>query len=96
MPLFLQFDNSFSVIGLEAFTISGEFELNFCLQNASKPAPVPTDSMIGFFLNDFQELSNKLNHCVERDIPVLLLGVTFALLDFAEKYFVHLFLKKLL
>jgi hypothetical protein len=40
----------------------------------------------GFFLNDFQELSNKLNHCVERDIPVLLLGVTFALLDFAEKF----------
>jgi len=37
-------------------------------------------------LNDFQELSNKLNHCVERDIPVLLLGVTFALLDFAEKF----------
>jgi hypothetical protein len=40
----------------------------------------------GFFLNNMDELANSLKSCMDKDIPVLLLGVSFALLDFAEKY----------
>jgi len=44
----------------------------------------------GFFLHDFQKLADTLQHCKEQDIPTLLLGVSFALLDFAEQYPVNL------
>lgn len=40
----------------------------------------------GFFLYNTQELADKLAECLEKDIPVLLWGVTYALLDFAEKH----------
>ena len=40
----------------------------------------------GFFLNDFQKLSERLQICLKENKPVLLIGVTFALLDFAEKF----------
>ena len=40
----------------------------------------------GFFLNDFEKLKNILKKCVDEKIPTLLLGVSFALIDFAEKY----------
>jgi len=40
----------------------------------------------GFFLNNMDDLAARLKICMENDIPVLLLGVSFALLDFAEKY----------
>lgn len=39
----------------------------------------------GFFLNDFQALRATLEHCQSQNIPTLLLGVSFALLDFAEQ-----------
>ena len=39
----------------------------------------------GFFLNDFQSLRTTLEHCQSQNIPTLLLGVSFALLDFAEQ-----------
>jgi hypothetical protein len=40
----------------------------------------------GFFLNNMGELADRLKSCMDKDIPVLLLGVSFALLDFAEKF----------
>ncbi|MBA3827521.1 MAG: acyl transferase [Taibaiella sp.] len=40
----------------------------------------------GFYLNDFEKLANTLLHLEKNKKPTLLLGVTFALLDFAEQY----------
>lgn len=40
----------------------------------------------GFYLNEQDKLSEMLQQLEARAQPVLLLGVTFALLDFAEKY----------
>lgn len=40
----------------------------------------------GFFLDDFDLLAQKLRHCQAQGYPTLLLGVSFALLDFAEKH----------
>jgi len=39
----------------------------------------------GFFLHDFDKLKNVLNSCKSKDCKTLLLGVSFALLDFAEQ-----------
>ncbi len=38
----------------------------------------------GFFLNDTEKLINRLEDCKEKNIPTLLIGVSFALLDLAE------------
>ena len=43
----------------------------------------------GFYLDDFDKLYQSIVHNEIRDQPVLLIGVTFALMDFAEKYFLH-------
>lgn len=40
----------------------------------------------GFYLRDFDGLRAKLQNCREKKRPTLLLGVSFALLDFAEAY----------
>jgi len=40
----------------------------------------------GFYLNEFEKLSKTLQNLVAEGKKVLLLGVTFALLDFAEQY----------
>lgn len=40
----------------------------------------------GFFLYDFQRLAATLRDCVDKQVPTLLLGVSFALLDFAEQF----------
>ena len=40
----------------------------------------------GFFLNNLNALQAILLECIEKEIPTLLLGVSFALLDFAEQY----------
>ncbi|MBP6812347.1 MAG: acyl transferase [Saprospiraceae bacterium] len=39
----------------------------------------------GFFLNDFGKLKAALSSCKSKDCKILLLGVSFALLDFAER-----------
>lgn len=39
----------------------------------------------GFFLHDFQNLKEKLERCRDLRVPTVLLGVSFALLDFAEQ-----------
>lgn len=43
-------------------------------------------SQSGFFLNDLSGLEQTLQDCRAQDIPTLLLGVSFALLDFSEKF----------
>jgi len=40
----------------------------------------------GFFLHDFEALAARIRACQARKIPTILLGVSFALLDFAELY----------
>ncbi|MBL7713705.1 MAG: acyl transferase [Chitinophagaceae bacterium] len=40
----------------------------------------------GFYLNEWEALAEKLRSLVQEGRKVLLLGVTFALLDFAEQY----------
>jgi len=40
----------------------------------------------GFFLNDHDLLAQRLEYLQEQQIPTLLLGVSFGLLDFIEKY----------
>ncbi len=40
----------------------------------------------GFYLNDLEKLSTKLNKLKKQRVPVLLLGVTYALLDLAEQF----------
>ncbi len=40
----------------------------------------------GFFLHDLDKLRQTLADCREKNLPTLLLGVSFALLDFAEQY----------
>ena len=43
-----------------------------------------TDS--GFYLNQYEELKKKLLELKKKKIPVVLFGVTFALLEFAKKF----------
>jgi hypothetical protein len=45
---------------------------------------VNTDS--GFYLNDLDNLMLKLEECKKKNIKTILFGVSFALMDFAEKY----------
>ncbi|MBK9257510.1 MAG: acyl transferase [Saprospiraceae bacterium] len=40
----------------------------------------------GFFLNEYQQLFERLKWCRENKIPTILLGVSFALLDFINNF----------
>jgi hypothetical protein len=40
----------------------------------------------GFFLNDFTTLKNKLEENEKNEVKTLLIGVSFALLDFSEQF----------
>lgn len=53
-------------------------------------AGLSTHPESGFFLHDFERLRDTLLRCRKAGIPVLLLGVTYALLDFAEKFPMYL------
>lgn len=44
----------------------------------------------GFFLNDFEDLREKITQSEKENQPYLLIGVSFALLDFAEKHKLNL------
>lgn len=46
------------------------------------------DPLSGFFLNNFEQLEIHLNKALKENRKVLLLGVTFGLLDFAKNRFV--------
>ncbi len=43
----------------------------------------------GFYLYNHQELFEKLKHNRNKGVPTILLGVSFALLDFAENFEIH-------
>ena len=45
-----------------------------------------TDSSSGFFLHDYDQLATVLRQCAREQKPTLLLGVSFALWDMAERY----------
>jgi len=47
-------------------------------------------SQSGFFLYDYENLVQILEHCKKNHVPTLLLGVSFALYDFAEQYEIDL------
>ena len=38
----------------------------------------------GFYLNQYNRLRDKLKECIDSDIPTILFGVPFGLLDFGE------------
>jgi hypothetical protein len=40
----------------------------------------------GFYLRNHDSLASKLNTCLAQNIPTILFGVTYALLDFTEQY----------
>jgi hypothetical protein len=40
----------------------------------------------GFYLNDYNALYERLLHCRDNNIPTVLFGVSFALLDFCESF----------
>lgn len=40
----------------------------------------------GFFLNEWEDLRKRLEACAEKEVPVALLGVSFALLELAERF----------
>ena len=40
----------------------------------------------GFYLNEFEKLIQQIQYCKTKNIPVVLIGVSFALLDLAEQY----------
>lgn len=44
----------------------------------------------GFFLHDYEALQLRLETCLKAGIPVLLIGVSFALWDLAEQFPMHL------
>lgn len=44
----------------------------------------------GFYLNDFEKLQTDLKKALKTDRKIILLGVSFALLDFVEKYEINL------
>ncbi|MEM8900283.1 MAG: acyl transferase [Bacteroidota bacterium] len=44
----------------------------------------------GFFLDNMEELAAHLKEAYQEEKPVILIGVTFALLDFAERYPTHI------
>lgn len=40
----------------------------------------------GFYLDEYDKLSEVLSHCSKENIPTILIGVTYALIDFAESH----------
>lgn len=49
-----------------------------------------TNKKSNFYLNNLEELKNTLQHIISRKEKFILLGVSFALLDFSEKYSIDL------
>jgi hypothetical protein len=42
--------------------------------------------MSGFYLDNFSQLEVQLKHVIQNEVPLLLIGVTYALLDFFDQY----------
>ena len=50
----------------------------------------------GFYLNNYQQLKNTIEQLEQQQQPTLLIGVTFALLDFAEQFPLPLFYTRIM
>jgi phenylacetate-coenzyme A ligase PaaK-like adenylate-forming protein len=53
---------------------------------AEEMVRISKNSHSGFYLYDFESLKNKIEALSIQNIPIILFGVTFALLDFAKYY----------
>ncbi|MDZ4759115.1 MAG: acyl transferase [Bacteroidota bacterium] len=53
---------------------------------ASKLIEKSNNNESGFYIDDFQKLSETIEKCEANKQPTILLGVTFALMDFAERF----------
>lgn len=68
---------------LPSYLEKGNSSLVFMVDELVKKS---NNSLSGFYLDDFEKLHNTLLHNEILNQPTLLIGVTYALLDFAEKY----------
>jgi hypothetical protein len=73
---------------LPSYLERGNSSLVYMVQKLMEKSNHP---MNGFYLNNFQEVFEKLQQLEKDGQPTILIGVTFGLLDFAEQY--HLPLK---
>lgn len=80
LPSYLERSGS-SLVEMARFFMSGS---RSCLR-----LPVRTqrqDSKSGFFLDDHKQLASILKKCIKNEIPTILLGVSFGLIDFAKQF----------
>ncbi len=76
--------NSWCIIGLlPSYLERNSSSLVFMVNELIKQSGHPQS---GFYLNDFQKLADTIKLLEEKKQQTILLGVTFALLDFADKY----------
>ncbi|QNA46678.1 acyl transferase [Lacibacter sediminis] len=68
---------------LPSYLERGHSSLVYMVQKLIEKSNHP---MNGFYLNNFQELYNRLQLLEKEGQPTILIGVTFGLLDFAEQY----------
>lgn len=74
--------NDYCVLGLlPSYLERGDSSLVFMVHEFIKTSKYPES---GFFLSHLNHLSERLDYCKKENIPTLLIGVSFALLDFAE------------
>lgn len=76
--------SGYCVLGLlPSYLENGESSLVYMVNDFIKES---NDSQSGFYLNDFEPLYVMLNRLKKDRIPTVLFGVTFALLDFIERF----------
>lgn len=81
--LFYNHPSSFTIYALlPSYIENGDSSLVFMADNLIKQN---TEGRGGFFLHDFDSLEYSLKESLKRGDRVILLGVTYALLDFASK-----------
>lgn len=71
---------------LPSYLEKGNSSLVFMAEDFMKSTALPS----GFFLHNFSELAQSLQQVSSRGGKIILLGVTYALLDFAEQFPMHL------
>jgi phenylacetate-coenzyme A ligase PaaK-like adenylate-forming protein len=71
---------------LPSYLEKGNSSLVFMAEDFMKSTMQPS----GFFLHNFDELANTIRKTYAKDKKIILLGVTYALLDFAEQFPMHL------
>jgi len=66
---------------LPSYLEQGESSLVYMMDHLVKRSH---QELSGFYLNNGSELKSALEQCIQSNTPTLLIGVTYALLDFAE------------